>query len=86
MQVGPYVVEVTCYDMKHRGKTYIGTAFPAAAEGMSPIHAATRIQATHRGREARKDPRAAQDKKNANHAAKAIQSQYRGRRSRTDPR
>eukprot|EP00618_Florenciella_parvula_P019046 CAMPEP_0119473686 /NCGR_PEP_ID=MMETSP1344-20130328/5242_1 /TAXON_ID=236787 /ORGANISM="Florenciella parvula, Strain CCMP2471" /LENGTH=228 /DNA_ID=CAMNT_0007506849 /DNA_START=155 /DNA_END=842 /DNA_ORIENTATION=- len=86
VQIGPYTVEVTCYNMRHRGKTYIGTAFPAAAEGMTPVHAATRIQATHRGREARKDPRAAQDKKNMSHAAGKIQSQFRGRRTRADPR
>lgn len=86
VEIGPYMVEVTCYNMHHRGKDYVGTSFPAAAPGMSPTHAATKIQAHARGREARKDPRAAQDRKNQNHAAKKIQSQFRGRRSRSDPR
>ena len=51
VQIGPYVVEVTCYNMHHRGKDYVGTSFPAAAPGMTPTHAATKIQAHMRGRE-----------------------------------
>jgi len=57
-------VELTCYNMHHRGKDYIGTSFPAESQGMTQTQAATRIQAQHRGRDARKDPRAHQEKKN----------------------
>lgn len=52
--VGPYCVEVTCYNMHHRGKDYVGTSFPAHADHMTPHHAATKIQAIHRGKQTRK--------------------------------
>lgn len=82
LQVGPYGVDLTCFKMHRKGKDYIGTSFPAAAENFTPVQAATKIQAAHRGREYRRDPQASRDKKAANNAANKIQSRYRGGKDR----
>jgi hypothetical protein len=55
VQVGPHAVEVTCWPSAggSHGK-FIGTAFPAAAEGLTPHQGAVKIQAAHRGQTVRK--------------------------------
>jgi len=83
VQVGSYMIEVTAYNMKHRGKNYIGTSFPAATDKMTPDQGATVIQSKMRGRLAsRKNLADVRDQKKQVQAATKIQARSRGRKSR----
>ncbi len=92
VQVGPHAVEVTCWPSAggSHGR-YIGTAFPAAAQGLTPHQGALKIQAVHRGNATRRSgqrsqggggPAAVQQARREHHASSKIQGIARGRQAR----
>jgi poly(U)-specific endoribonuclease len=89
VQLGPYMVEITCYKYRGaHGKIHIGSCFPALSDVLSPSEAAAKIQAVHRGKALRKtgSPQDIHEKHQSEKAASAIQKTFRGNRARNLPK